>query len=224
VGAEAASVPAGPSSREDLPPLSPTYTLDRRAWERVRRRHLAALSTAVQAGAVDVLALPLLEALNRTDEWVTTSSCSGRIQVLALARAGGKPGSIVLGRWHAPPFDIEGATAAAPVPMDSEGLTALFAEPPIFHVQARSLDAAIRLRDGAERAGFKRSVIRTLNVSSGTIVVEIASTDRLEAPLRTARGGLDEVALRFLAEEARRVFFRGQERLARLYTAATQFK
>lgn len=187
-------------------------------FDRAKARHLALLDTARGRGAVDLDCEPILHHLNAHPDLATTSSCSGRIQVLALRHPGDKEGSDVCGRWHHPPFPVGEACAKGP-----EGaLVVLFAEPPIFHVECRDLEVAARLRDLGEACGFKRSVLRTFRPP--TILVEIATTDRLEAPLRDARSTLPEAAIEHLSRHAQDAFERGRARLLRLQAGTKEFK
>lgn len=187
-------------------------------FDRAKERHLALLAQARAAGAVDAEAEPILAALNAHPDLVTTSSCAGRVQLLALRHPGDKEGSHVLGRWHAPPFPVVEALAAAP----AAALVVLFAEPPIFHVECRDLEVAARLRDLAEACGFKRSALRTFR--PGTVLVELAGTDRLEAPVADAEGPLPTEAVSFLTRHAEGTFARGRTRLSRLQAGTKNFK
>lgn len=187
-------------------------------FDRAKARHLALLDAARERGAVDPDCEPILRHLNAHPDLATTSSCSGRIQVLALRHPGDKEGSDVCGRWHHPPFPVAEALAKAP-----EGaLVVLFAEPPIFHVDCRDLEVAARLRDLAEACGFKRSALRTFRPP--TILVEIAATDRVEAPLRDAQAALSADAVSQLARHAQLAFERGRTRLLRLQAGTKEFK
>ena len=176
------------------------------------RQHLAKLAEARAAGKVDEAAMAVCDALNATSDAYTTSSCAGRIQLLVLPALGDKAGSIVLGRWHEPPRVPMAIAALGARPEDVPGDAWLMAEPPIFHVEARDLREAERLRALAESCGFKRSVLRRAREDGG-VLVEWASTERLETPV------MDEDFLEWAWPRAVATFERGRIKLERLERA-----
>ncbi|RWW09640.1 hypothetical protein BHE74_00008817 [Ensete ventricosum] len=83
------------TTRPDLKALivssvDPTRTITRMEFEKRKAAAMAALATPAPdkspKGAVDAPIVPLLDALNRHHSYFTTSSCSGRISILAHGR------------------------------------------------------------------------------------------------------------------------------------------
>ena len=184
-----------------------------RAFENARAAALRRLAEARAAGQADLLAQAACDALNARPAWFTSSSCSGRVQVLALEAPGRKAGAGVLGRWHAAPSPEEVAMAVARRPA---GRTAhLFVEPPILHAVARDLDRAVALLRLAHRAGFKASHVRSI-ASGGRATVEVADAARIAAPVSGPAGEAPQAFLRLLAAEAPALLARGHARLQTL--------
>lgn len=182
------------------------------SFDTEKRHHLALLAQARGEHRVDEAALPLLARLNARADAYTTSSCAGRIQLLDLPALGDKAGSVTLGRWHDPPSAEALATALAQRASSSEAW--LFAQPPIFHVEARTLPEAEALLALGRAAGFKNVSVRALRPEGA--LVELASTQRLETPVR------DEAHLAWLHPRAVRVFEEGRAKLSRLDAALRQ--
>eukprot|EP01065_Artemidia_motanka_P028110 TRINITY_DN33345_c0_g1_i1.p1 TRINITY_DN33345_c0_g1~~TRINITY_DN33345_c0_g1_i1.p1 ORF type:complete len:273 (+),score=76.26 TRINITY_DN33345_c0_g1_i1:65-883(+) len=114
-------------------------------------------------GSVDERCLPVIEVLNAHDDYVSLSSCSGRV-ALWEELAGGAEGDEErrkrgAGGWvwlsHDRP-DVPAAVAAAEA-WTGTGVLWLRFEPYILHVQARSQSAARKLTAAAIAAGFRNS-------------------------------------------------------------------
>jgi tRNA wybutosine-synthesizing protein 3 len=138
---------------------------------------VAKLSEACDAGRVDAPLLPVLSSLNALPQYYTLSSCSGRTLLLQLPRLGDKANAVFLGRWH------EATTAEAVKEAATHATTGylwLLAQSPILHVAASDLAAAEALIKAGNAAGFKNSAVRSLGKR---IIVELASTERLDVPV-----------------------------------------
>jgi len=180
-------------------------------FEAGRARALGSLMRDLEAGRVDPDIVPLLSLLNSSPRYYTTSSCSGRIQLAATRLPGEKFRMVVVAKWHRPlqPRELREVLAASRYPdlwMAVQG--------PILHVACRSLEAALALLEAARRAGLKHSGIQGLGER---VMVELLSSDRIEAPLRL--GGVDVMRGRVLdefVERANEVLLRAKSRLDRL--------
>ncbi len=143
---------------------------------------------AIEKGAVDEEMIPLLYAINGIEDLVTTSSCSGRIQLIGMPRPGDKLNSKVLGKWHR--SIKEGELEEALGRWDGEGMLFLMAQPLLLHIRARDLQTAVRVRNSCQGAGMKFSSIRSLKLSGGSAeewgtTVEVMGSERMEVPLHT---------------------------------------
>ena len=152
----------------------------------VKERTLSSLRAAIERGAVDEDIIPLLDAINRIDELVTTSSCSGRIQLIGMPRPGDKLNSNVLGKWHRRIQEAELEEALGR--WDGKGMLFLMAQPLLLHMRARDLQTAVRVRNICQASGMKFSSIRSLKMSRGSVeewgtTVEVMGSERMEVPL-----------------------------------------
>lgn len=116
----------------------------------------------------------LLDLLNRKG-YETTSSCSGRIVLLRIPEFGDKQHAEWLYKTHTK----ADATEIIKI-LEGENQKLYFLqEPPIIHVNCKSLPDAEKLLNLAVQAGFKRSGLISIKKST----VEIKSSERLETPL-----------------------------------------
>ncbi|MEM4665739.1 MAG: hypothetical protein QW650_01665 [Thermofilum sp.] len=147
-------------------------------WDALKGKAIERLRRHLEEGAVDSDIVELLELVNSSRDYYTTSSCSGRIQLAACSHPGEKGKLRVLAKWHRPieVWELTLALAASREP----GVW-FSVHPPIFHIVARNLKAAHRLLVAARNSGFKHSGIQGLGKR---IVVEIMTMERLEMPLR----------------------------------------
>ena len=167
------------------------------------------LDKKIQDGLVDEKVLPAIRSINSHSDYYTTSSCSGRIQVIELPKIGDKEKSTVLGKWHE-----QVSTAQVRSILDNwagTGVVYLLAQSPIIHVVCKTLAAASQLRNIADSAGFKYSSIRSLKEQRARssdaefekITVEILSTERVDIPVAVeGRVFPDEEYLKFIVDNA----------------------
>ena len=163
-------------------------------------------------GSLDAPIAALVHAINRHKDYVTTSSCSGRI-ALYESDSRWRPG----GRWllvehrqvtlseveaalatapvghidssGAPRPNTSGGTAAASPPADGDddaGCVSLKVEPAILHIQCRDVDAAKRLLQVGLRAGFRESGLVLSDGSTKTMLAIRTTSNCLELPLALA--------------------------------------
>lgn len=152
----------------------------------LKERTLSSLRGAIEKGAVDEDIISLLESINRVDDLVTTSSCSGRIQLIGMPRPGDKLNSNVLGKWHRRVQEAELREALGK--WDGEGMLFLMAQPLLLHMRTRDLRTAVRVRNKCQASGMKFSSIRSLKMSRGSVeewgtTVEVMGSERMEVPL-----------------------------------------
>ena len=125
--------------------------------------------------AIDERIKPLLDVINKHPNFYTTSSCSGRIVLLATNDFR-KPYSKWLFVSHEKTDLTQLKEALKELPKETVWLRQ---EPPILHVCCRTLEEAIKLVQIARSIGFKRSGIQSLEKNA----VEIVSVETLEIPI-----------------------------------------
>jgi len=171
---------------------------------------LKSLEDACAKGKVDEGILPILDLINRIQGFYTLSSCAGRIVFLEIPQIGDKRGATFLGIWHRTiePRELQAVTTKATI-----GFLWLLAQAPILHIRAETLQLADRMLKTAISCGFKNSAVKSIGKK---IIIEICSTERLDAPI--GRDGClfcEEKYLSLLIEISNEVIERSQEKMGR---------
>ncbi len=181
-------------------------------WEEYRKNRLDGFLEALERGEVDSDIVDLLSLINSFDEYVTLSSCSGRIVVLDLPEIGDKRSSTFLGKWHREVDSREVVQAA----LKCKTYAWLIQYPPIIHVACKTLHHAGELIKVANNAGFRRSGV----ISLKSCVVEISSLERVELPLAfSGRLIASEEYINTVVRFANAKLRRGKEKLEKLKEA-----
>jgi tRNA wybutosine-synthesizing protein 3 len=176
-----------------------------------KERALEKLMAASADHEVDEKILPILGVLNGMEGVYTSSSCAGRIVLLQIPRLGDKRGAVFLGIWHRPIVSEEITSAATKA---TQGYLWLLAQAPILHIGVQTTELADMLIKTAVLSGFKNSAMKSTGKKT---VIEVSSTERLDAPLgRNGRLFCTEDYLHLLTEIANEVIERSQLKLIRL--------
>ncbi|MDK2795409.1 MAG: tRNA wybutosine-synthesizing protein 3 [Archaeoglobaceae archaeon] len=144
-------------------------------WPNYKKEKIECYEKAKKEGKVDEDIIPLLDKINEKENYVTLSSCSGRIAVIDLNCFGDKKSSEFLGKWHN--FAKFEEVLDCAFKCRRQGW--LIQYPPILHVACKDLSSAKNLMVIANESGFRRSGI----ISLQNYVVEIASLERMELPV-----------------------------------------
>ena len=171
---------------------------------------LEKLSKAKNENKADKKILPILDIINRSDDYYTSSSCAGRIVLLEIPGIGDKKNAKFLGKWHRTikPEEISSSMKNA-----KTGQLWLLAQSPILHLTAKNNAAADKMVKTAVASGFKHSSLKAI---VGKIVVEICSTERLDSPI--GRNGMlfcDDEYLQLLVDIANDVINKSTKKLYR---------
>jgi tRNA wybutosine-synthesizing protein 3 len=126
---------------------------------------------------VDTGIQSLLDYLNKSEDYYTSSSCFGRIVLLEIPQIGDKKQAKFLGKWHNIITINEIITAAKSA---NKGQIWLLSQSTIVHIVARTNDAADWILKTAIKCGFKNSGLKSFRKK---FVVEICSTERLDVPI-----------------------------------------
>ncbi len=142
-----------------------------------KKNALKSLEKAYHIKKIDEGILPILHLINASCNYYTSSSCAGRIVLLEIPNIGNKKEAVFLGKWHRTidPDEIKNAVEKA-----YRGLLWLLAQSPIIHIVSDTSKNADAMVKTAISCGFKNSGIKSLGKR---IVVEICSTERLDAPI-----------------------------------------
>jgi tRNA wybutosine-synthesizing protein 3 len=118
----------------------------------------------------------LCEKINKSDDFYTTSSCSGRI-IIMIDQDKKAPGLFEFVSHRL----IELKDIVRGIPKEQAKLDLKFkSEPPIIHIACRTLEGAESILRKAMNTGWKRSGIISMGKN---IVVELISTEKIEFPL-----------------------------------------
>ena len=128
-------------------------------------------------GYIDEEASPVVRALNKTHDFYTTSSCSGRISLFREAKNKKKYDSGWLFVKHGPVIFEEISEALKKVPLDTVWFRQ---ETPIFHVACRNQEKALELLKTCRDLGFKHSGIIGINKR---VMVEIIFNEKMDCPI-----------------------------------------
>ena len=162
---------------------------------------------------LDESILSILALINKSEHYYTSSSCAGRVVVLEIPRIGDKKNAQHVGKWHWPISldDLKGS-----VKKSKKGVLWLLAQSPIFHIGAVTLEHGDKLVKLAVASGFKNSGVKS---TGKKIVVEVSSTERLDAPI--GNDGIlfcDDAYLRLLVDIANSVMEKSALKLQRFET------
>jgi len=182
-------------------------------WKEFRERTLE----KYRRSQIDSWIKKITDTINSSENFVTLSSCSGRIAIIDVPEFGNKKNSIFLGKWHSPPQLHEVLEALNSGRME----TWFIMNPPIIHVACRNAEIAFKLLKCLNESGFRRSGV----ISGKRNVIEIASSERVE--FLAAEDGttlVDEKAIREnlrksveKLEKSRKRFLRFQSRFREVF-------
>lgn len=185
--------------------------MDDTLFTQQKKKALASLEKALRNGEADKKIIPVLDTLNSLPCFYTTSSCAGRIMVLEVPSVGRKREATILGKWHQ---KIKAQKVQECATKAKRGQMWLLAQSPIFHVGVKSIKQTDSLLSLAIGSGFKNSGIKT---KGKKIIVEITSTERVDAPMgRDGKLLCSKEYLEFLTEIANYTIERGDKKINRL--------
>jgi len=220
------------ADEEGLDPHTPSVTTERErsgtkpqqqalAFEAAKASVLAKLTDFIdnsKKGGVDEPIQELIDLINMHPDYVTTSSCSGRVAIFAERDSAKKQTGMWLLASHEP-VDFDAMSHAMPrdksVP---DGVSTVWFkfEPVILHIQCRSVDAARALLNTAIGAGMKNSGI----MLGKKIMVAVRCSLKIECPI--GYGGqrmVDDAYLHMLVRMTDDMFLQNELRTNRFQTA-----
>ena len=165
--------------------------------------------------------VPIISEINSSEDFFTTSSCSGRIVLICLPEIGAKREAKFVGKWHRPVTKeevLEAIKLKSSTGVPEKGEVWLLSQSPILHVACRDLEKAKALLRIAIESGFKYSGIKAIS-KDGKVVVEIVSTERMDVPL--GKDGVmfcSEGYMDFILSKANFMLERGKGKLKRFYS------
>lgn len=180
-------------------------------FEGYKRNALIKFHKAKNENLVDKKIIPLLEVLNKSDNYFTTSSCAGRIVLMEIPAIGDKKNAVFLGKWHR---KIAKSEFLKELEKAKKGQLWLLAQSPIIHIVSKTYgDAENLLRIGIS-SGFKNSGLKSIGKK---IVIEICSTERFDMPIgKDGKVYCNEEYIEYLLDIANDMIERSNLKLDRL--------
>lgn len=152
-------------------------------WKEFRKQRLRHFDEALAAKKVDEGIIPLLKKINKNENLITTSSCSGRIVLLEFDLNKRKQTARFYAKWHR---EVRAKEVKLAVSEYSKKIPLWFkAEPFILHVSARDYDTAEAFMARARRAGVKRGGMQ--GAGKGWVAIEIQGTAWMAFPVEAAK-------------------------------------
>lgn len=151
-------------------------------------------------GEIDKDILELVNKINASEDYFTTSSCSGRI----VLQTGEKKPEIKWIKVSHDFVDLDWVKVELP-----EELMWFRMEPMILHVACRNIEKAQELLDKAQPV-FKKSFIQT---TRNKVLVEIKGSEYIEVPVAQGKWLVDDEFLKVLIEEANKKLKRTREKI-----------
>jgi len=169
-----------------------TSLFDRQKAEKLSKVDLS------RKGSVDAPIVDFLKRLNGHSDYVSLSSCSGRIIIFVSGENIKKGCQWILVKHDTVKVEDEAWQKIIDCKVRDKGILTLKFEPFILHAQCRHLDAAKKLLQLANEAGFRNSGF-TFG-KGGKVVLAIRSTHGLQVPLSDESGTLlvDETYVNFV--------------------------
>lgn len=169
-------------------------------------------------GSIDKPIKSLLNVINRTKDFYTTSSCSGRVILIQIPKNGKKREAEFLYRTHSKAKVKEVMAALNKKTTDSVWFRQ---EAAILHVAARTLENASKLLRIARLIGFKRSGIFEIKKR---VIMELMATEKMEV-IVAKDGGLlvDKDYVKILVEEGNKKMTETWDKLKQLETKIKGF-
>lgn len=167
-------------------------------------------------GNVDERIKPLCDKINALPNYVTTSSCSGRISLTKHSNT--KSPNAWIFKSHEKVQLEELLNLELP-----EELVLLKMESAILHVACKSIEDAKTLLELARLSGFKRSGI--ISIKPNKVVIEILSTESLALPFSQNKKMLiDKEYLKICLDLANEKLDRTHQKIDKLEKAVEQIK
>lgn len=157
-------------------------------------------------GSVDADILDLVTFINESDDYYTTSSCSGRI-VLMNKMGERKDQNEWLLAKHAPITEDE-FKAALSQPLRKE--IWFMQEAPIIHICARTVEAGNKMLQLAHVAGLKRTGIISL---TPRVILEFMGSEKMETIVYDAKELIDENYIPVLVKYANERLLKAKARM-----------
>ena len=166
-------------------------------------------------GSIDIKIKKLVNKINSLDDFYTTSSCAGRILLLAIPKSNKKNEVKYLFCSHEKTSykEINSILKKVKIP---KNIMWFRVEPVILHVACKNLDNAKKLLNLARNIGFRRSGI--ISIGKNKIIMELISTEKIDAIAgKNGKLLIDENYFKILIKEGNKKLEKTWEKIDKLH-------
>lgn len=158
-------------------------------WKKFKASKIKELKDHEKQNKTDERIMDLVHAINSSPDFVTTSSCEGRINLLEYDINEGKKSSNFYKKWH----HVVDHNAVELAISEYVGKTPLWfkVEPFILHVAARNITAAVRFLKLVRSIGVKRGGIQS--ISKDKVMIEIQGNGYMAIPVEPFNGEWNKI-------------------------------
>ena len=161
-------------------------------------------------GGWDKKIVKLCDKLNKSKNFYTTSSCSGRIVLMIEQEKKAK--NLFIKVWHDKISFNE--LKENLMNIRNKELIKFKLEPPILHLACKDLNCASEFLEKAKHVGWKRSGILTYKKN---IILELNSTEKLESPIiNNGKVLVNDLFLKLIVELSNKKLEKGWEKIENL--------
>jgi len=165
-------------------------------------------------GSIDIKIKKLVDRINSLEGFYTTSSCSGRILLLAIPRSNKKNEVQYLFCSHKKiQFKDFKKIIHSKLPKNDVWFKV---EPVILHIASENLNSAKKILNTARNIGFRRSGI--ISLGKNRVTMEFVSTEKIETIVsKNGKLVIDDNYFKILIKEGNRKLEKTWEKIERLY-------
>jgi|TARA_B100001964_G_C14250416_1_gene609639 tRNA wybutosine-synthesizing protein 3 len=169
-------------------------------------------------GSIDAKIKKLVGKINSLDDFFTTSSCSGRILLLAIPKSNKKNEVQYLFRLHKKINNNEfkkliKIMKSKKIPKEDVWF---IVQPVILHIACKDIDNAKKLLNTARDIGFKISGI--ISIGKSKIILELISTEKIEAIVsKNGKLLIDEDYFKVLVKEGNKKLEKTWKKIEKFY-------
>lgn len=175
----------------------------REKWEKRKISFYKRMEKDIISGYFDKEMIPVIKTLFKLKDAYPTSSCSGRILILASRVPWRKRNVKIIFKFHEINDQLKQDILEKVLALEDENLW-LFVQPPIIHVSCYNVDTAIKLVKVARNTGFKESKI-FMDSPMGAHL-ELKGKELLIVPIRLEKTFLfEKEKLKLVFDEASRI-------------------
>ncbi|MGB9728123.1 MAG: tRNA-wybutosine modification methyltransferase TYW3 [Nitrososphaeria archaeon] len=186
----------------------------REKWEKRKISFYKRMEKDIVSGYFDKKMIPVIKTLFKLKDAYPTSSCSGRILILASRVPWRKRNVKIMFKFHEINDQIKQDILEKVLALEDENLW-LFVQPPIVHVSCYNIDTAIKLVKVARNTGFKESKIFMESPMGSHL--ELKGKELLIVPIRLEKTFLfEKEKLKLVFDEASRILEDFKEKISKL--------